>query len=107
MPLTLRSTKLAPPVYEHIGDYEVLDDGQPIGRIYEIRAPLRPDELWSWSIMVLGAHRAGIETVGRTATFEDAKEKIKANYERWKAGPNSSAQNAPRSHGLLRYASSE
>jgi hypothetical protein len=64
MPLTLRSTKLAPPVYEHIGDYEVLDDGQPIARIYEIHAPLRPDELWSWSIMVLGAHRAGIETVG-------------------------------------------
>jgi hypothetical protein len=73
---SLYQAKLAPPVYEHIGDYEVLDDGQPIGRIYEIHAPLRPDELWSWSIMVLGAHRAGIETVGRTATFQDAKEQI-------------------------------
>jgi hypothetical protein len=34
MPLTLRSSNLAPPVYEHMGDYEALDDGQSIGRIY-------------------------------------------------------------------------
>jgi hypothetical protein len=83
MPLTLRSTNLAPPVYEPMGDYEVLNDGQSIGRIYEIRAPLRPNELWLWSIMVLGAHRAGIETVGRTATFEEAKAQFKENYEQW------------------------
>jgi hypothetical protein len=83
MPLTLRSTNLAPPVYEHMGDYEALDDGRSIGRIYEIRAPLRPNELWLWSIMVLGAHRAGIETVGRTATFEEAKAQFKENYEQW------------------------
>ena len=84
MPLTLRSTKLAPPVYEHMGDYEVLDGGKSIGRIYEIPAPLRPDELWFWSIKVLGAHRAGIETVGRTATFEDATAQFNENYERWR-----------------------
>jgi hypothetical protein len=33
--------------------------------------------------MVLGAHRAGIETVGRTATFEEAKAQFKENYEQW------------------------
>jgi hypothetical protein len=37
MPLTLRSTKLAPPVYEHMGDYEVLDGDRSIGRIYALR----------------------------------------------------------------------
>ena len=82
MPLTLRHTRLTPPVYEHLGDYEVLDAGQSIGRISEIRAPMRPDELWLWSITVLGAHRAGINTNGRTKTFEDAKAELEVNYDR-------------------------
>jgi hypothetical protein len=105
MSLTLRSTKLAPPVYQHTGDYEVLDDGKSIGRIYEIRAPLRLDraplrldhaplrldhaplrldQLWFWSITVLGAHRAGIHTEGRAPTFEHAKAQFQTNYERWR-----------------------
>jgi hypothetical protein len=83
MSLTLRSTKLAPPVYQHTGDYEVLDDGKSIGRIYEVRAPLRLDQLWFWSITVLGAHRAGIHTEGRAPTFEHAKAQFQTNYERW------------------------
>jgi hypothetical protein len=73
MGLTLRPTYLAAPVYEHLGDYDVLEDGRSIGRIYEIRAPTRPDLLWFWSLTVLGAHRAGILTNGRTKTLEDAK----------------------------------
>ena len=84
MPLTLRRTHLASPVYEHLGDYEVLEDGRSIGRIYEIRAPTRPDLAWFWSITVIGAHRAGIRTNGRTKTFEDAKAEFKQNYDSWK-----------------------
>jgi hypothetical protein len=61
MPLTLRPTGLAPPVYEDMPDYDILDDGESIGRIYEIRAPLRPDAKWFWSITVIGAYRAGIQ----------------------------------------------
>jgi hypothetical protein len=83
MGFTLRPTHLAAPVYEHLGDYEVLEDGRSIGRIYEIRAP-RPDLLWFWSMTVMGAHRAGILTDGRTKTFDEAKASFKANYERWK-----------------------
>ena len=44
---------------------------------------MRPDELWLWSITVLGAHRAGINTNGRTKTFEDAKAELEVNYDRW------------------------
>jgi hypothetical protein len=84
MSLTLRPTYLAPAVYEHLGDYEVLEDGRSIGRIYEIRAPTRPDLLWFWSITLIGARRAGIRTNGRTKTFEDAKAEFKQNYDNWK-----------------------
>jgi hypothetical protein len=85
MPLTLRPTGLAPPVYEDLEDYEVLEDGESIGRIYEIRAPTRPDLPWFWSITVVGAYRAGIHTDGRAPRFEDAKAQFQTNYERWKA----------------------
>jgi hypothetical protein len=84
MPLTLRPTELAPPVYEDIADYEVLDDGESIGRIYEIRAPMRPDAKWFWSITVIGAYRAGVDTDGRTPSFNEAKAQFRANYERWR-----------------------
>jgi hypothetical protein len=32
MPLTLRPTRLAPPVYKDIPDYEVFEDGRSIDR---------------------------------------------------------------------------
>ena len=80
MPLTLRATGLAPPVYEDLKDYEVLADGQSVGRIYEIRAPVQPDELWFWSITVVGADRAGIATSGQTKTFDAAKVQFSENW---------------------------
>lgn len=33
--LTLRPTGLSPPIYRDQLDYEVLEDGRPIGRMYE------------------------------------------------------------------------
>jgi hypothetical protein len=40
MPLTLRPTKLeTSPVYAHLKDYTVFEDGTEIGRMYEQRPP--------------------------------------------------------------------
>jgi hypothetical protein len=35
MPLTLRPTGLASPVYGHLQDWTIFEDGKPVGRIYE------------------------------------------------------------------------
>ena len=80
MPLTLRPTGLAAPGYKHLHDYEVLDAGRSVGRIYEIRAPLQPDQQWFWSITVVGAQRSGIITSGRAATFDAAKVQFSENW---------------------------
>jgi hypothetical protein len=81
MRLSLRHTGLAPPDPNR-GDYVVIDDGREVGRMHEDPyAP--PDIRWFWSIIVIGAHQAGIRTNGRTATFEEAKEQFKINYLKW------------------------
>jgi hypothetical protein len=39
LPLTLRPTDIGtPPAFEHLKDYCVFEDGEPIGRIYEVHA---------------------------------------------------------------------
>jgi hypothetical protein len=59
-----------------------LDDGREVGRLHE--NPYVPPELrWLWSIIVIGAHQAGIRTNGRTAALEEAKEQFRANYRQW------------------------
>jgi hypothetical protein len=35
MPLTLRPTGLVSPVYGHLQDWTIFEDGKPVGRIYE------------------------------------------------------------------------
>jgi hypothetical protein len=97
MTLALRRTGLAPPIYEHLGDYEVREDGETVGRIYEVRAPIRPELSWFWSITVIGAYRAGVATDGRTATFEQAKAQFKTSWLAWKAWRADQAQ--PREGG--------
>jgi hypothetical protein len=67
-------------VHEHLKDYEVLDDERSVGRIYEIRAPLQPNQQWFWSITLVGAHASGIITSGRAATFEAAKVQFSENW---------------------------
>jgi hypothetical protein len=40
--LTLRPTRLeSPPVYAHLKNYTVFEDGEPTGRMYEQRPPAR------------------------------------------------------------------
>jgi len=87
MPLTLRPTKLeTSPVYAHLKDYTVFEDGTAVGRMYEQRPPAPPDGLWVWSIF---ASRPGprrpVKTDGRAATFEEAKAAFRTAYEQWRA----------------------
>jgi hypothetical protein len=58
MPLTIRPTNLqTSPVYQHLKDYTVFDDGTEIGRIYEQRSGAPAYALWIWSITALGPGR--------------------------------------------------
>jgi hypothetical protein len=82
MRLSLRRTGLSPPVDADRADYIVIDDGREVGRIYEDRYTL-PELRWYWSIIMIGAHRAGIKTSGRAPTIEAAKADFQANYRRW------------------------
>jgi hypothetical protein len=62
MRLSLRHTGLAPPDPNR-QDWVVIDDGREVGRLHE--NPYDPPELrWFWSIIVIGAHQAGIRTNG-------------------------------------------
>jgi hypothetical protein len=81
MRLSLRHTGLAPPDPNR-QNWVVIDDGREVGRLHE--NPYDPPELrWFWSIIVIGAHQAGIRTNGRAPTLEEAKAQFQANYRKW------------------------
>ena len=51
MALTMRPTDLdRSPAMADLDDWIVLDDGRPIGRIYQRHAPANADVTWFWSI---------------------------------------------------------
>ena len=81
MQLSLRHTGLAPDTANR-KDYVIIDAGREIGRLYEDRSTL-PELRWYWSIIVIGAHQAGIRTNGRAATIEEAKAQFQTNYRKW------------------------
>ena len=56
----------ASPAFAGLEDWDVLDHGKPVGRIYEKHVPARPDLAWFWSI-------TGLSTSGTTATLDEAK----------------------------------
>jgi hypothetical protein len=92
MALTLRPTDLEKsPVYQHLKDYCVYDDGKEIGRIYEQRAPSRPELAWYWSITVMGAHRYG-NANGHGPTLEDAKAQFLATWAPFRAARDSDSR---------------
>jgi hypothetical protein len=69
MALTLRRTRLEKqPVFADLQDWQVLEDGKEIGRIYEQHAPAGPDQAWGWSITVPLDMRAKVVTSGRAPT---------------------------------------
>ena len=62
MPLTMRPTGGQSPVDADRQDWTVLDEGQPVGRIYEDTSASTPDGLrWTWSIATVTERR---HTVG-------------------------------------------
>jgi hypothetical protein len=89
--LTLRPTRLdTSPVYAHLKDYTVFEDGTPIGRIYEQRPPAPPDARWLWSVFhSVPGRRRPLKMDGRAASFEDAKAQFAAAWEAFKAGGDS------------------
>ena len=85
------STKLeTSPVYAHLKDYTVFQDGVEIGRMYEQRPGAPPDALWLWSITVIipGPRRGKKD--GRAVSFEDAKAQFAAAWETFKVADSDS-----------------
>ena len=69
MALTLRPTDLnRSPATAHLEDWIVLDNGRPIGRIYQRHAPANADVAWFWSITTYVEPRSGPRTNGTTGT---------------------------------------
>jgi hypothetical protein len=86
MPLTMRPTGLASPVYEHLQDWTVLNDGQAVGRIYEDGSASTPPEMrWFWSVTVYVNPKAGIVTSGKALTLAVAKAQFEAAWRQWLA----------------------
>ena len=68
MPLTMRPTGGHSPVYADRQDWTILDDGKPVGRIYEDASVSQPADLrWFWSVTVYAGPKAGIPTSGKVA----------------------------------------
>ena len=57
MPLTMRPTGGHSPVYADRQDWTILDDGKPVGRVYEDASA---STRWFWSITVYVDPRAGV-----------------------------------------------
>jgi hypothetical protein len=83
--LTLRPFNIGPPIYAHLRDYDVLEDGQSIGRIREERDTPKPGREWFWSLTITGAYRAGVLTWGYGANLEEAKAAFRTSLEGYRA----------------------
>jgi hypothetical protein len=82
--LTMRPTGGHSPVYADRQDWTVLDEGHPVGRIYEDTSPSTPDDLrWFWAITVYVWPDAGIATSGKAATLDQAKAEFQRNWIAW------------------------
>jgi hypothetical protein len=84
MLLTMRPTGGHSPVYADRQDWTILDEGQPVGRIYEDRAAsTTADHRWTWAITVYVWPDAGIATSGKAATLDQAKAEFQRNWIAW------------------------
>jgi hypothetical protein len=89
LPLTLRPTGLRnSAAFAHPADWSVIEDGEEIGCIYQVRAPSRPEQAWFWSITALTPNSLAVPTSGHAATFEDAKAQFQEHWwKAWKRAP--------------------
>ena len=85
--LTLRPTGLRnSAAFAHLADWSVIEDGEVIGRIYEVHAA-PPDSAWFWSHFLDGDAHHHVTTSGHAATLEEAKAQFRTSLERCKAWP--------------------
>ena len=77
MPLVLRRAQDHRPGDWNADDFDVLDDGREVGRIYRINAAT---EIWWWGVSF---QLTGRKSYGRVDTREEAMAAFKAEYERW------------------------
>ena len=86
MVLSLRRTRLEKQlVFADLQDWQVLDDGNEIGRIYERHARASREQTWFWSITVPLDMRAKVVTSGRAPTLDQAKTEFLGNWTAWNA----------------------
>jgi hypothetical protein len=79
MTLTLCSTGLASPAYEHLEDWTIFEDGREVGRMYEDGSASTPPELkWSWPSW--STLDRGIVTSGKAPTLEHAKRAFRRSW---------------------------
>jgi hypothetical protein len=66
-------------------DWEIFDDGVPVGRIYENEASPNPASRWYWTLngAAGGAWRHGIRGGGLAPTLNDAKTAWREAYDNW------------------------
>ena len=82
MVLVLRQT-VASPAYADRADWTVVEDGRPVGRIYEDRHAA-PDLKWVWSVTVYVHPMRKIVTAGNAPTLDEAKAAFRTSWERVK-----------------------
>jgi hypothetical protein len=79
-PLTLRPTRFGD--YTPPDDYEVMNHGRAIGRIYRPHAGAPADRPWEWTITALIVAPAS-PSYGFTATREEAKAAFASTWREW------------------------
>jgi predicted RNase H-like HicB family nuclease len=78
MALTMRPSGLSSPAYKDEFDVVIYEDGNAVGRIYEVGGiGTPPDVRCFWSMFMLVDWRAGVVTSGKVATLEEAKARLK------------------------------
>jgi hypothetical protein len=79
MPLVLRPAQ----GYWNPYDYDVLDDGRMVGRVYRINAVT---EIWWWGVSF---QLTGRKSCGDAPTREAAMDAFRTEYEKWQQSSKS------------------
>jgi len=86
MALTLRRTPLEhSPTFVHLEDWQVLDEGKLVGRLYQRHTAASPEVIWHWSITEYVEPRAGLRTSGTAETLDAAKAAFQESWDKWRA----------------------
>ena len=85
MALTMRATDLDRSfATADLDDWMVLDDGIPIGRIYQRHAPANAGVAWFWSVTTYVDPRSALRTSGMAETLDAAKAAFRDSYDKWR-----------------------